>query len=110
MPVEVLEIPTVQGGGPFSEDVLLENDEYTFNFHHNGRDLAWFLSIIIAGVVILRETKIVAGYNLLDSAISAEKLSGSLYLYDKELQTSLGYDPDINTLGDTIILVYEASA
>jgi len=105
--IEVLNIPIVQGGGPFQENILLENEEYIFAIHFNQRSPAWYLTIEKNGEIIVRESKIIAGYNLLDSAISAEKLPGSLYLYDVDLQTSLGNDPGINDLGDRIILVYE---
>ena len=105
--IEVLNIPIVQGGGLFSENMLLENEEYVFSGHFNQRSPDWYLTIEKNGEIILRESKIIAGYNLLDSAISAEKLPGFLYLYDVDLQTSLGKDPGINDLGDRIILVYE---
>jgi hypothetical protein len=109
MAIEVLEIPIVPGGGAFRQAAILENDEYIFDMHYNQRDPGWYCTIENNSVVFLRETKLVAGYNLLDSAIDAEKLSGALYVYDKDLQTPLGYDPGLNDLGNNIILVYEAA-
>lgn len=110
MAVQVLEIPIVQGGGSFRPSAVLEGQEYLYNIHFNQRNPSYYVTLELNGEIILRETKIVAGYNLLDSAISAEKLSGALYLYDKTLKTPVGNDPGINDLGNNIILVYEEAA
>lgn len=104
----VLEIPIVPGGGPFDQTILLEEEEYIFEFRWNQRDSAHYLSIFKNGELIALALKLVPGLNLLDVVLSLEKPSGFLYLYDTSLNSPLGEDiRDINDLGDKILLVYE---
>ncbi len=107
---EVLNIPIVEGGKPFRETIELEGEEFIFAFSFNQRDSAWYLSILKSGVVIALRLRLVAGYNLLEAVISLEKPSGFLYLYDVDLQSSVGGEADIDNLGNRILLVYEEAA
>ena len=111
---EVLNIPIVQGGGPFRETLELDGEEYIFEFSYNQRDKwdshptgTWYLTILKNGETIALRLRIVAGYNLLDSVLSIDKPRGSLYLYDIDLKTSSGREADIDTFGIRILLVYE---
>ena len=107
---EVLNIPIVQGGGPFRQTIELQGEEYIFAFSFNQRDDAWYLSIIKNAVTIALRLRLVAGYNLLEPVLSLEKPPGFLYLYDVDLKTSVGREADINSLGNRILLVYEQAA
>ena len=100
-------IPIVAGGGPFRETFELDAEEYIFDFSYNQRDGAWYHDILMAGEIIALRLKIVAGYNLLDAIVSLDKPPGKLYLYDAELKTVLGREADIDTLGNSVWLVYE---
>lgn len=107
---EVLNIPIVQGGGPFRETFELDNEEFIFDFSFNQSDPAWYLSIFKNGELIARRLRLVAGYNLLEPVISLEKPPGFLYLYDVDLKTSVGNEADIDNLGNRILFVYEEAA
>ena len=104
---EVLNIPIVQGGGPFRETIELDNEEFIFAFSWNQRDSAWYLSILQNSAIIALRLRLVAGYNMLDSVLALEKPPGALYLYDVNLKSSVGKEPAIDNLGNRILLVYQ---
>lgn len=105
---EVLDIPIVQGGKPFRETLELDGEEFIFDFSWNQRDQAWYLYIFKNGIAMGPHLRLIAGYNLLDALLSLDKPSGFLYLYDVDLNTSVGNEADIDSLGNRILLVYES--
>ncbi len=105
---EVLKIPIVSGGNPFRETILIDEEEFIFEFNWNQYDSAWYLVLFKDGSRLSQRLRLVSGYNLLDAVLSIDKPAGALYLYDIDLKTSVGRDiENIDELGNRILLVYE---
>lgn len=89
---------------PFLMQVDLDGANYNLRFRYNARDGKWRLTLEFESSVLIRSLVLVESEDLFSKSRHVEKLPpGDLIVRDMD---GLGRDPDGETFGDRVLLLY----
>lgn len=103
-------VPVHSGRVPYSVVVTLEEISFELFLRWNPRDGHWFMSVLRAGVAVLEAIKLVESSDLL-SQFGHKQTTGDLPPGTWQVSDTqgLGRDPDTETLGVSVMLLYVES-
>ncbi len=100
----ILRIDMPQDSPQFVQQTQLDGETYTFRFHWNEREEAWYLQIgDVDDVPIISSRKLVANWPLLMRVTDSRRPPGELYLVDP---TGSDTDPGLKELSNRVELLY----
>lgn len=104
-------VPLRSGKAAYRFTVELDDEFYELQFRWNSRDLHWFLDIFkddtlsIAGVKVVENDDLLVLYNYM--SVDGRIPPGTLRIVDS---TGVGADPDTESLGDDVIMLYDEAS